>query len=401
MGKHFVWIDKNLDNLNDRKKYFYHTDHLGSTVAVTDEEGQTVWASEYTPFGGKHSTEGMLAHAAKFTGKDLDEDIGLYYFNARWYDQEIGRFISEDPIKDGLNWYTYAVNNPLRYIDPSGLAYEDFEREAQTSSIWGDLISRVKNYYAGHGPITDSELRIRERNKLSEGIGKDPTATSAQASLVIMGYDLGASGPRKDGVDGDPGKKTEKAVMEFQQAVGLSPTGIIDAQTTAALDLAIRAGFKKADLEKIGETYKHYNLDWPTQSRNITSPFGTRIHPISKKERFHAGIDIGAVTAGVEGDRIVSAADGRVVLSANQPDGAGYYLVIESIYKGQKTQILYMHLQEGSIVVKQDDIVRAGQHIANMGNTGTSTAAHLHFEIRVFEGGEWVRKDPMSWNYNY
>ena len=58
----------------------------------------------------------------KYTGKDLDEDTGLYYFNARWYDANTGRFISEDPARDGANWYIYTTNNPLKYIDPTGLA---------------------------------------------------------------------------------------------------------------------------------------------------------------------------------------------------------------------------------------------------------------------------------------
>ncbi|NLW46989.1 MAG: hypothetical protein GXY86_06600 [Firmicutes bacterium] len=132
LGKHFARVDGNLDNPGQTKKYFYHTDHLGSTVAVTDEAGQTVWTGEYTPFGGKHSVAGEMAKAAKFTGKDLDEDIGLYYFNARWYDQEIGRFISEDPIQFGLNWYTYGSNNPLSRIDPSGLA----DAPVNTESEW-------------------------------------------------------------------------------------------------------------------------------------------------------------------------------------------------------------------------------------------------------------------------
>jgi len=46
---------------------------------------------------------------------------GQYYFNARWYDPKLGRFMTEDPIKDGLNWYIYANNNPLRFVDPTGL----------------------------------------------------------------------------------------------------------------------------------------------------------------------------------------------------------------------------------------------------------------------------------------
>ena len=46
---------------------------------------------------------------------------GQYYFNARWYDPNLGRFTTEDPIKSGLNWYVYANNNPLRFVDPTGL----------------------------------------------------------------------------------------------------------------------------------------------------------------------------------------------------------------------------------------------------------------------------------------
>ena len=125
LGRHFARVDGyRTATTEERTTYFYHTDHLGSTVLVTDETGATVWSTEYTPFGSLTFEEGKLKRAVKFTGKDLDEDTGLYYFNARWYDQSIGRFISEDPIKDGLNWYTYAANNPLRFVDPTGLSEE-------------------------------------------------------------------------------------------------------------------------------------------------------------------------------------------------------------------------------------------------------------------------------------
>ena len=59
--------------------------------------------------------------ALKYTGKDLNEDTGLYYFNARWYDANTGRFISEDPARDGAAWYVYCSNNPLKFTDPTGM----------------------------------------------------------------------------------------------------------------------------------------------------------------------------------------------------------------------------------------------------------------------------------------
>jgi RHS repeat-associated protein len=126
LGKHFARVNGRFDN-SITKKYFYQTDNLGSTVLVTDETGKQVYSSEYTPFGKKSSVDGELDHVTQFTGKDLDEDIGLYYFNARWYDQEVGRFISEDEGEDpnNLNLYEYCRNNPLTITDPTGLISQE------------------------------------------------------------------------------------------------------------------------------------------------------------------------------------------------------------------------------------------------------------------------------------
>jgi RHS repeat-associated protein len=55
-----------------------------------------------------------------FTGKMLTEETGLVYFGARWYDPEIGRWITPDPSEDGENWYGYCNNNPVNYVDPDG-----------------------------------------------------------------------------------------------------------------------------------------------------------------------------------------------------------------------------------------------------------------------------------------
>jgi len=54
-------------------------------------------------------------------GMSVYADSRLYYFNARWYDADTGRFITEDPARDGLLWYAYANNNPLKFTDPTGM----------------------------------------------------------------------------------------------------------------------------------------------------------------------------------------------------------------------------------------------------------------------------------------
>jgi RHS repeat-associated protein len=65
---------------------------------------------------------GTVSFKASFTGKQIDEETCLYYFNARWYDAELGRFVTEEPARDGTNWYEYCRNNPLGAVDPTGLA---------------------------------------------------------------------------------------------------------------------------------------------------------------------------------------------------------------------------------------------------------------------------------------
>jgi RHS repeat-associated protein len=151
LGKHFARIDGNLNN-GIGKKYFYHTDHLGSTILVTDETGKTVWSTDYTPFGKAAAIEGELKGNIKFTGKDYDEDIELYYCNARFYDPELGRFITEDSVNDpnNPNLYVYSRNNPLTITDPSGnLSVDDVIK-------WGkEQLQKVKEWLNSPAASTD------------------------------------------------------------------------------------------------------------------------------------------------------------------------------------------------------------------------------------------------------
>lgn len=115
----------------------------------------------------------------------------------------------------------------------------------------------------------------------------------------------------------------------------------------------------------------------PTANQRITSEFGKRDFA---GMQWHSGIDLGPITPGVEGDELYAAADGIVRVSkadsGNKSIGYGYYIIIE--HEGYCT--LYAHLQKLELQVGEN--VKAGQVIGHMGNTGESTAPHLHFEIR-------------------
>jgi RHS repeat-associated protein len=104
--------------------YFYATDFPGNVNALIDASGAIVRQYEYTAFGEPTSVSGTLANALKFAAREHDEESGLYYVRARYYDPAIGRFISEDPIglEGGINTYAYANNSPTNAGDPTGLA---------------------------------------------------------------------------------------------------------------------------------------------------------------------------------------------------------------------------------------------------------------------------------------
>jgi len=103
--------------------YTFHHDALQSVLGLSGHEGSVLQTIQYGPFGDKISTAGAANdNQLHFTGREEDADNGLYYFRARYYDPAIGRFITEDPkgFGAGVNFYTYARNNPINANDPMG-----------------------------------------------------------------------------------------------------------------------------------------------------------------------------------------------------------------------------------------------------------------------------------------
>ena len=106
-------------------RQYYLGDALGSVRQLTNAVGSVTLARSYEPFGKLLSSAGNPLAKYSFTG-EWQDPTGLIFLRARYYDPATGRFISKDPVRgiatlpQTLNPYTYAVNNPIRYTDPSG-----------------------------------------------------------------------------------------------------------------------------------------------------------------------------------------------------------------------------------------------------------------------------------------
>ncbi len=122
------------------------------------------------------------------------------------------------------------------------------------------------------------------------------------------------------------------------------------------------------------------NLVNPCKGK-ITSPFGTRIHPITKVIKFHNGVDIAVII----GTPILAPADGTVTKVWDHTSGGKCLAMVSD----DGVRFGFAHLSRQVAVKGQK--VRAGEFIAASGNTGASTAPHVHFTVKI--NGSWV--DPM------
>ena len=76
----------------------------------------------------------------RYNGEYCDEETGMIYLRARYYDSSIGRFITEDPAKDGLNWYAFCGNNPVMFVDPSGTIKEEDIKYGEDTKVYISLL---------------------------------------------------------------------------------------------------------------------------------------------------------------------------------------------------------------------------------------------------------------------
>ncbi|MBI6743565.1 RHS repeat-associated core domain-containing protein, partial [Pseudomonas syringae] len=110
----------------ENKVYYFHTDQIGTPLEMTDAEGQIVWQAKYRPWGAiEKLVVNEVEQNLRFQGQYFDVETGLHYNTFRYYDPEIGRFITQDPIglAGGLNLYQYAPS-PIAWVDPLGLAVD-------------------------------------------------------------------------------------------------------------------------------------------------------------------------------------------------------------------------------------------------------------------------------------
>ena len=116
-------IARSSDSESARTYYHYASDEMGSTTHIVDESGNVQNRYAYDAWGKIEVKEEAVPNRFTYYGQQIDPITQQYYLRARFYNPVIGRFTQEDTYRgDGLNLYAYCANNPVYYVDPSGLA---------------------------------------------------------------------------------------------------------------------------------------------------------------------------------------------------------------------------------------------------------------------------------------
>jgi len=116
-------IDEPVAMLRAGTTSYYQADGLGSVTTLSNPAGAIANNYTYDSFGNLVASTGTIQNSFRFTGREFDTETNLYFYRARYFDPQAGRFLSEDPMRffESPDFYAYVENNPLNLIDTMGL----------------------------------------------------------------------------------------------------------------------------------------------------------------------------------------------------------------------------------------------------------------------------------------
>ena len=263
---------------------YYHSDALGSVRSLTDEAGEEIKTYTYDAWGKMTSETGTSSASGneyKFTSRRWEDEIGLQYNRARFYDPELGRFITRDPLTGGpddptisyfsgvysqihrfikeyvdalqpdkLNRYVYAYNNPINFIDPLGLDVTNLTGE--------DLIVKVESHKdVGYDfvvvpngeTLANTDGVVTEDKIIKHNTGVDIKVYKNESGEITYKYSTRAD-----------------QLKDWRDSIG---KGILNKVLTEEKELELSGIYEKEDREKFLE--KHGDWDYTTEDKKVVT----------------------------------------------------------------------------------------------------------------------------------
>lgn len=205
-------IDALLETSGDVDSGYHFSDALGSVVRTIDVGGLSTKSMVYDTYGNLVSDSGTSSgDEVGYTGRELDRELGLHYYRARWYDASIGRFASRDPLgfAGDVNLYRYVGNRVPNRIDPFGLKCKDPESDTdQTDPESPTDPDFYDDYWNNKAPDIYGEAVVRTLEDMFLGFIAVPNAVDVASTAVSPPSSYG------DLISVNPGPLFMKNVIE-------------------------------------------------------------------------------------------------------------------------------------------------------------------------------------------
>jgi RHS repeat-associated protein len=240
--------------------YFIHSNHLGSTSLTTDQSGAPVAETRYLPYGEERWTNEAQPTDFTFTGQRAERGFGLMDYNARYYDPWLGRFVSADSIvpnytnPQALNRYSYVLNSPLKYADPTGHCWDPLTGSADKCiAAWQRT---VEAYEAG-------ERRPGVLALHASGITDRLVATSEKINRLNQDADLAFSNAP---IEERLMPSIRLGLWATGTAAAVVGTGQLAQAAGGAIgnragEIAFQEGFSDAEMQTVARIAEKYELN--------------------------------------------------------------------------------------------------------------------------------------------
>lgn len=279
----------NYENL----QFFYHPDHLGSSSFITNLDGEVVQHIEYVPFGEVFIEErnSVWNTLYLFNAKEFDEETGMYYYGARYYDPRLSLWMSTDPMQEKyshINTYCYAFNNPLNFVDLHGMEGVKYESDNGDKIIECNVVvlveekkkipsnatpkERAKLERKNEKIERNNQARVQEiREKLNEVYGDAKNSNGEIVQFIFNVMPLEIADPKL--------RKVQRATQigyEFGLEADMNPNeGRLAFQNALAVVIS-QAGAGSAKGSASGSLVKLNDMEAMTISHEVGHTFGLK-----------------------------------------------------------------------------------------------------------------------------
>jgi len=246
---------------------YHFSDHLGSSSFTINELHQKILQiSDYYAFGQKRTFENLdnssLKNRKQFTGKEQDEGTNLYYFGARYYDAEIGRWTQIDNMAmfaasslltdpQALNLYTYARNNPIALVDPDG-------------NFWNFVVSAVVGVAIAAWDLLTTPVQIAYAPTINSNIPyipeRKPLETIAPSYAALS--------------------KTAQTILDITVGVVIAGAGAAVKPIVKTVENVVEPTVKRITQIKVKPLFSSRNLERNMTIKGMIKPAGTETHHI-------------------------------------------------------------------------------------------------------------------------